>query len=408
MCQMREFSTRRLTLMYLAALGVVALMSISSHLTLREMLTTHAASASVVNVSGRQRMLSQRIAGLAAEYDRGVPTAREDLVAAVGEFESNRRLLVSGYADGGTGSSDTPALKAIYYEGNHPLNELTLEFIAHVHRLLAMAPGNPALSLEIGALQAAAREPLLTGLNAVVKEHVLESERQLARLKLLQDGILAVVLGTLLAEALGIFRPMIHRIALYATEQARLAITDPLTGALNRRGFQERAKSELDRARRHGEPVAVLMLDIDHFKLVNDTHGHGGGDRVLVALTASLRTLARSSDIVARLGGEEFGMLLPVTHLAEATVVAERIRRHVEGLAVPDDAADIRFTVSIGVAEVDDGATSLQSTFDRADGALYDAKAGGRNCVRAAHPLSVVSPSSTAARASPGRRSGPM
>jgi len=179
-------------------------------------------------------------------------------------------------------------LKATYFEGRPTLNSMIRDYTAHARRVLVMMPDNPAMPAKISPLALAARKPLLTRLNAVVTEHIIESERQLAKLEALQNIVLAVVLMTLLVEALAIFRPMVNRIADYSKELLRLASTDALTGVLNRRSFQERGAAEFSRAQRHDEPVSILMIDADNFKQINDKYGHGGGDAVLVALAAAL------------------------------------------------------------------------------------------------------------------------
>ncbi|QYE36393.1 diguanylate cyclase [Polymorphobacter sp. PAMC 29334] len=381
---MRGLSNRQLTISYVTALSIIALLSIASHLLLERMLAAHAGSAAVVNMSGRQRMLSQRIAGLAAQYRLGVPDAKTDLVAAVDEFEVNHHALIVGDAARHVPAADTPALQKIYFGGQYPLDPMVKAYLAHARRVLTMTQEDPALPAEISALAAAARIRLIDGLNAVVTEHVHESERQLANLELLQNLLLIVVLLTLFFEALGIFRPMVTRMTRYSNELFQLASTDPLTGALNRRSFDERAGAELARAYRYKEPVSMLMIDADNFKRVNDTYGHSGGDQVLVALAAYLKNAARRNDLVSRFGGEEFGILLPVTDISAALILAERIRSGVEDLRVPFNGSEIAFTISVGAAEVDAAATCLQLTRDRADQALYAAKMSGRNRVSAA------------------------
>ncbi len=387
---MRGLSNRHLTLSYVAALCIIAFLSIASHFIVERMLAAHAGSAAVVNMSGRQRMLSQRIAGLAAQYRLGIPEAKSDLAAAVGEFEEHHRSLVLGDPARRVPAADTPVLKALYFGGEHPLDPMVKAYIAHARRVLAMTPQDPALPAELVALAAAAREPLIDGLNAVVMEHVHESERQLYNLELLQNLLLIVVLATLLIEAFGIFRPMIARISTYSDELVELASIDPLTGALNRRSFDERASAELARAQRYNEPISMLMIDADHFKQVNDTYGHSGGDEVLVALAAYLKASARRNDLVSRFGGEEFGILLPYTNIAAASILAERIRHGVEGLRVPFNGREIAFTVSVGAAQVAPGANRLQTARDQADQALYAAKVGGRNRVSAAPSTATV------------------
>ncbi|MBK3736610.1 PAS domain S-box-containing protein/diguanylate cyclase (GGDEF)-like protein [Azospirillum brasilense] len=161
----------------------------------------------------------------------------------------------------------------------------------------------------------------------------------------------------------------------------RLSITDPLTGVSNRRHFVEAAEQELTRARRHGRPVTLLMLDLDHFKSINDTHGHAVGDEALRTFTAAGRALLRENDLLGRTGGEEFAILLPDTDVAGARMVAERIRRRTAELAVPSGDQAVRFTVSIGVACCAAGTRDVDAMLSSADEALYRAKAAGRNRV---------------------------
>jgi diguanylate cyclase (GGDEF)-like protein len=164
-----------------------------------------------------------------------------------------------------------------------------------------------------------------------------------------------------------------------------LATTDPLTGALNRRAVSEAAQAELRRARRHGKPFAALLLDIDHFKRVNDTHGHQAGDRVLQQVAAACGAQLREIDRFGRWGGEEFIVLLPETDLDGALVVAERVRQAVAASSVAgDDGLPIAITTSIGVASLSLHDEPLEALLARADTALYQAKHEGRNCVRAA------------------------
>lgn len=176
-----------------------------------------------------------------------------------------------------------------------------------------------------------------------------------------------------------------------AVNRARLkrsGFTDVLTGWYNRRYLQVRLQEELARARRHGTPLTCLMLDIDHFKRVNDEYGHAAGDEVLRELARQIDGLIRATDVAARYGGEEFVILLPDTDAASGQMLAERIR-----LAIADepfrvaDRVSLPVSVSIGVASTrprrqdDDFKTAGEALIARADVALYRAKSGGRNRV---------------------------
>jgi len=155
----------------------------------------------------------------------------------------------------------------------------------------------------------------------------------------------------------------------------RLANTDGLTGLYNHRHLQERLRQEVDRARRYGRPLSLIMADLDHFKAFNDRLGHPRGDQALIEVAHTLRQVSRSSDVAARYGGEEFILILPETPAVEAMVVAERTRQCVEALRLGTP-----LTVSLGVAAFRDG-QSQEALIEAADAALYESKRRGRNRV---------------------------
>lgn len=161
-----------------------------------------------------------------------------------------------------------------------------------------------------------------------------------------------------------------------ADEITRLASIDPLTGLFNRRYFDSRLEAELQRARRHAEPLTLLMVDIDNFKAINDEHGHVVGDRLLRCVSERLRRGVRIFDVCARYGGDEFAILMPSSNVDTAMIVAERIRSSVRGHCGHDPAS---VTVSIGIAHSDGRERELLSIADRA---LLEAKAMGKNAVR--------------------------
>ncbi len=162
-----------------------------------------------------------------------------------------------------------------------------------------------------------------------------------------------------------------------------LAITDPLTGARNRRYFLDRGKEELSRSLRYQTPLCLLLMDADHFKKINDSHGHDAGDEVLKLLTHKARKVLRTTDLFARFGGEEFAALLMQTGEQEALLTAERLRAAIAAMPLPLIGEDFFVTVSIGVASFDARVGSLEELIRRADQAMYQAKNAGRNRVMA-------------------------
>ena len=162
----------------------------------------------------------------------------------------------------------------------------------------------------------------------------------------------------------------------------RFAFEDPLTGLANRRIFFEAAQRELQRWVRAPRPLAAVMIDADHFKRINDQHGHAAGDAVLRHLAACLTAGFRAIDVVARIGGEEFIALLPGTTAEAAEAVAARLCQTIATQSVHFEGTTLRYTVSAGVAVMEDGVDDVNGLVRRADMAMYAAKAAGRNGVR--------------------------
>jgi diguanylate cyclase (GGDEF)-like protein len=165
-------------------------------------------------------------------------------------------------------------------------------------------------------------------------------------------------------------------------EVQRLATIDGLTGIYNRHHFMERAQLQHDSARRFAQPLSAIMIDIDRFKLVNDTHGHAIGDQVLRTVAERIKGTLRSIDILGRTGGEEFAVLLPgTTREAASLSLAERIRHAVADEPIHTEAGPVEVTISLGVASAGPGREDLPALLKAADAALYEAKQGGRNRV---------------------------
>jgi diguanylate cyclase (GGDEF)-like protein len=206
----------------------------------------------------------------------------------------------------------------------------------------------------------------------------------------------AVVLGRRMTDALAASQHLAstlresnalleQRIAERTQELEKMAMTDPLTGLLTRRPLLKLAEAERARAARSKDVIGVMMIDCDHFKLINDVHGHEAGDQVLRSLGQRFSAFVRSHDLLGRWGGEEFVMIFSTVDALGASAAAERLRQHVE--SAPFEAApgvSLRLTVTVGVAVLEDGLESFEDLLRRADRALYEGKAAGRNQVKAA------------------------
>ncbi|MCE9667799.1 GGDEF domain-containing protein [Myxococcus stipitatus] len=184
----------------------------------------------------------------------------------------------------------------------------------------------------------------------------------------------------------------LKRLAGQVGELQRLSSTDGLTGVHNHRHFQERLRDEFRRAQRYDDPLSLILLDLDHFKQVNDRYGHTAGDGVLREVAAALQRGVRETDLVARYGGEEFAVLLPRTHLTGALTVAERVRRELALLEVGPDGR-LKVTASLGVSSFPHRTVlSPEQLLLTADEALYRAKADGRDRISLHTPLTLFPP----------------
>ncbi len=162
-----------------------------------------------------------------------------------------------------------------------------------------------------------------------------------------------------------------------------MAITDGLTGLFNRRYMETHLSTLVEQAASRGKPIAVMVLDIDYFKSVNDTHGHDAGDDVLREFSLRIRKSIRNIDLACRYGGEEFVLVMPETDMAVATMVAERLRRRIAGepFSIQQGTGSLPVTISIGIAAIAAPTDTAAAIFKRADEALYRAKRDGRNRV---------------------------
>lgn len=166
-----------------------------------------------------------------------------------------------------------------------------------------------------------------------------------------------------------------HRIA------SKAARTDELTGLNNLRAFKEQADTMFAHTQRYSLPLCALLLDIDHFKQINDTYGHAAGDQVLQVVAQRLKTALREADLCGRLGGEEFAVLLASTDLHEALLIAEKLRLAIQDIVMPMIDATLRVTISIGVARAHEDCPDTTTLLAQADAAMYQAKSSGRNRV---------------------------
>jgi diguanylate cyclase (GGDEF)-like protein len=195
-------------------------------------------------------------------------------------------------------------------------------------------------------------------------------------------------LGIFFHTYVGRTQSYFHRMRDYNTRLQDMASHDPLTQVFNARAYYNACDQHLAQSQRSQQPFSVLFIDLDHFKAINDTHGHAAGDEVLRVVARTLREQLRRSDLLGRIGGEEFSVLLPDTALAGALQVAENLRQAIAQCQPQVDGQGLRITASIGVASRSPGEHTMQALQQSADQAMYEAKKAGRNRVTTLQALS--------------------
>jgi diguanylate cyclase (GGDEF)-like protein len=380
-------SFRKATLVYAGALALIATLSMITHVMVDAIVQRQEVTARVVNISGRQRMLSQRIAMMTLELSRTEDAQTrqkigQDLSDAIELMEASHAALSQGSKELGLSSDKSPAVSSIYAEAPHRLSEQVTSYLEHARQLASLPPEKQANSPHLSQLLAAAHGPILLGLDAAVKQYEVESETAIRSLRRVLLSLVGMMLATLAAEAIFIFRPLFRKLEAAHVKLLDAARTDPLTGCMNRRYLMEAATREVARAKRSGSTLSVMMLDIDHFKKINDTYGHGVGDEALLSLVRTVLGHIRASDMLGRIGGEEFAILLPDTGVEQAWPVAEKLRESVGALEVNSSGGHVfQMTASVGLAQLRPGEEDFLATLERADKALYKAKQTGRNRV---------------------------
>ena len=313
--EVRERFGRTVTLRQAIALSIMAVMAAAGYLVLERAIAVGRATAAAVELSEQQQLRSQRIASLSTQYALGDHRLRGELRSELDSFERTHRALVAENSDG-------PALEAA-----------AVAYLGRIGRVVATPPRDPSLATRTAAVLAAER-PLLDALAAANEARGRQTVHEFAVLSDVGGTACVLVLTALLLGALSIFRPMAQ--AIVALEQRvaelkRMTTTDPLTGMLNKRSFQARGTIEVQKARRYQRPLSLLVIGADQLPAIESTFGPDGGKAVLQALTSSFCDGTRVSDLIARVDDEQFAILLPETDSQGAELLAERLRKKVEG-----------------------------------------------------------------------------
>lgn len=385
---MRVPQQRRARALFVAATLALATLATGEHVALNLFIDAKAGSAALINKSGRQRMLVQRITLLSgAALQHRDASAATELAAAIHDYRLAHAQLLGVARTIELDAQASTALRQRYF-ADGGIDEQSRTFLAAAQRI---ADGTRVQSAPSRATEAARRADLLMlrrmargglaqMLDQVVELRQHESENNVRTLRWLHWLSLVAVLSILLALSRFVILPILRQVEQSFVRLTQLAERDHLTQLYNRYAFQRLVAREVSRARRYQRPVSLCMIDVDHFKAINDQHGHDMGDRVLTAIARLLESVVRDDDLVARIGGEEFAILMPDTTLDRAVFAMERIRARIAAAAA--DAMPLPVTISAGVAPVDaESDRVLENAMRHADTMLYRAKNAGRNRV---------------------------
>ena len=385
-----EYSTsplKALTKGYILALAIIAVMSITVHVIMDRILWEQDLAANIVSKSTAESKQVHRIIILATEY---FYTKNENILTELSDENATLKNIHKSLTDISKGeykhSSAANIITDIYFNEPTKLDSKLSAFTTNVDNFITKAhelgEADPQLydSIVTRQFKGALTSTLASAL--VMYEQAFIGK--IDRLRMVQVGAVIIICITLLLEAFAIFMPLVMRVQKYAGRLEEISMTDMLTGVGNRRYFINRSEQEARRAARLSKELCICMIDIDYFKKVNDTYGHAAGDYVLREFVEIVKSAIRLEDEIARVGGEEFVLLLPASDIKNALIVTERVRQRLEErpFVLPETGESIKMTASFGLAQVDvENHEDVQSVMAKADDALYVSKENGRNRV---------------------------
>lgn len=372
---------RHAVFIYVLCLFILAAMSLSMFGLSDRILMEQERVATVVTQTSRLSLQVQKVLSDIDRY-KANPTAthRETLHTNVDELADQHQRIVATTAKAQDDiAAAARALDEIYFTTDDPLQPKLAGLIADASSLARVAP-NAVRTSALADIDAEQYQTLVIDLDRAIYTYENKLQERMLTLQIWQRSALTIMLVILFLESLFIFIPTIRRMNAYSEMLRHMALNDTLTNIGNRRYFEARGTEEIQRARRHMQPLGLCLLDVDHFKLINDTYGHASGDRVLQDLTRVIINALRTEDILSRTGGEEFAILLPYADIRNASMVAERVRQAVRAATfVAEGGEHILLTVSIGVVMVNVENDTIDKSMEEADAAMYEAKFRGRN-----------------------------
>lgn len=375
---------------YLTTFALIALLITASIVIIDYIAAEEAHMVEVNDIGGRQRMLSERTVHLLLEYAvEKNPDARGQIISLIEnslqKFDITHQLLIRGRLSDGDIVIFSDSIDNIFFDGPEYLDLKARIFIYNTREVLERewSPGLIS-SYYLIQLREATKQDLHSSLDALATQYTANSKSRITRLRVIVAILLGGIVVVLCAVGVLVFNPMFKRIEVQEQELHNLAFIDPLANCHNRRSFLTNADTAFERSRRYKHTFAILFIDIDHFKDINDNYGHALGDEAIKEMTRICLENIRDSDILGRIGGDEFGVILQECGLGYATQTAEKLRERISNHIVSSKLGTIKFSISVGAATVEDSDTDVGDTLKRADRNLYEAKRTGRNLVIAA------------------------
>jgi len=378
--QDKDKQLQSLTVAYISALSLIAILSIFGHLVTAHLTSNQKENAEVTFTITNMRSLVDTVISQAAAFKASKDSFDDDLINQSLDQLQKECSRIETYG--------SDAINGILRDPQFELNDRIKKFVKITDDYLMYTRTDRKV-------EAAAAFTVLTGEPSRVLEINLDLALQQYRAAVMKQiehsyelqfvGVLIILL-VLFLEATFIFRPIVRHLAEYHQHLIKLALTDMLTGLNNRRAFMQLANAGLDYYNRHKKPFALVLMDLDHFKLINDTYGHKVGDLVLQHYSALVQKGLRAHDMLGRIGGEEFAIFLPQTTAEEAMPMIERLRKTVSDASCPyidgnGENKMLKYSASFGVLTVTSGKWTLDELFIKVDEQLYKAKEQGRNRV---------------------------
>jgi len=374
-------------LIFLLCFAGIAALEITAFVIKERIIGRYEEVARFERLGDAQRTQSLRTALLITEYveneDPSVRLAKRKAIEdAVAEMRRLHGLMTEGDPENGYPVPDSETVDQIIFGVPIELDKNLRLFLSGVEEMVDRPWSDDLARLPyMTDIRSAASGSLATGLNRLNEVMREAGEEQVNDLKVAlvaTSAVMVLIIGGLMVF---VVVPMIGRMGQQTEDLIELARTDPLTGCHNRRSFLREADAEFARFKRYRNPFAVIMIDLDHFKKVNDTFGHAAGDEVIRTLARVCLEQTRLSDVLGRVGGEEFAILVPEINIDSVMLVAEKLRSALEQASVEYNGQQIDFTASLGVTVADEDDEDFLTVLTRADEALYAAKDHGRDRV---------------------------